>query len=191
MRALSPSALVCMFFLAGCTGGSDSGAGATPEETFETVKSAVENEDWKVLFSTMDPEERDVGLVGIVIGCKMFKPEAGKEVDEVLTKRNVDMSKLPANASMNDPAAAKKVAKDLFAGVDTPSLFGDLMNVMEKMGGEKKGFGDLKGSTLKDLKIDGDNATATIVSGDGDSDPVTFVRRDGKWYVPVADLSGK
>ena len=85
---------------------------------------------------------------------------------------------------MRDEESMKIAAKEMFAPVkDKPGFFAEMMAFMAKQGGMDM-TSQMKGSTLKDVKMDGDNATALFVKGDGEKEEEKhFVKRNGKWYL--------
>ena len=154
------------------------GAGSTPEETYENMKAAMKSKDWKAMYGCMDPEKVDDALGMMAMGgtmMSMSKEDAKKELAAIFEKHK-----------FTAPKDGQGDAKGALKGVsDKAGLFADLMGFMEKHSPENAGFRDkITGSTLKDVKIEGDNATAKSVSADGkDEQAMKFVRRTGRWYL--------
>lgn len=155
--------------------------GSSPEDVFEKAKSASEKKDWKTLYACFDPQESDSVLFAFVMvaGFATMGNEAGaKEIEAICQKHGV---KKGDGSGLGSKEAQKKAAADAFSGVkDKPALFADLMTAVEKYA--KEGSVTIVKGTLKDVKTDGDKATATMDKGDGKTDTMKFIRRDGRWY---------
>ena len=94
----------------------------------------------------------------------------------------------PSKANPQD--AMKKVTADV---KDKAACLGELMAWLEKNGDENTkssmNSDHIPGSTLADVKIDGDTATGKLTSkkdGKDQTQDVQFKKIDGKWY---ADMS--
>jgi hypothetical protein len=146
------------------------GSGGSPEAVFGAAKKAAQSKDYRGLFNCMDPDKSDqlvLGSVMIVGFATMNNKSAEAEVEAVMKKHNV--------AKDGGEAAIKNVK-------DKPGLFADLMSIVEKHSKESAANMKVDGD-LKDVKIDGDTAKGDLVKSDGSKTPMTFVRKNGRWYL--------
>lgn len=190
--------LVSVLFLTGC---AESG-GDSPEAAFSNFKSAVGNNDWKTATQQMTVESQD-GLASMMLMVAPFSmmmdPENAeakqKSFEALLAKHGIEEPKTDENAenksadaAPQNPTDAGKDMKDMLANVkDKPALIGDLMAWVDKnsKGGDKMMVG-IETSELKDVKIDGQKATGTLVmtkDGETSNEPIEFRQVDGKWYI--------
>lgn len=170
MRLPKPFAallLVPALFLAGCGGAS------TPQATFESFKTAMQNEDFETGFTYLTPESQEVMLSVMMMPIGMMKAfgQSPPELDAVLEKHGIDL---------------ENGGEDAIANVqDKGACFQDLLNVMKEQGGNqdaKSPFDpeEFKDVTLTDVEIDGTSATG--MSG---GEPVYFTQIDGKWLIDL------
>ena len=71
---------------------------------------------------------------------------------------------------------------------DKPAFIGEMFGAIDEMSDGDSADMSFENATLKDLKVDGGTATATIVKkvGDGEkSDPIAFEKVDGGWLVDI------
>ena len=117
------------------------------------------------------------------------------KLDEVLTNHGLTeekMKSLESVAPSQNPADAMKV---LAANVkDKPGCVADMTADIDAMNdGEEKKMGmELEGE-LRDLKVDGDSVTATIVhtvNGEEKPQPIQFKKIDGGWLIDIPPPSG-
>lgn len=178
---------------AGTGGGSGKAGGKSPEATFKTMQSAALKQDNATMFACMDPQSHDSVLLGMTIAAGFLsfgKDETQKKAIEdglqgILDKHGV-VQLGNDEVKMTDKASMDQAASKMFGGVkDKPALFAELTAFIEKNSEKKapkKNYGE---GTLKDVKVEGDKATATFEKPDGSSQPVKFINRDGLWYVGV------
>jgi hypothetical protein len=185
--------------LTGCSNSGGSGGGATPEETFKSAQAAAEKNDYKAFMSTMTPESQETYAGMIAFGGAMVQAFAGlggpegaedaKKVKEVLDKHGLTEETL----KKADPTAADPIAgmKSLVEPVkDKPAFVADMMAALKSSKDFKDKSPLQKGTTLKDVKIDGDSAKGTIeteVEGKKESSPIGFKKIDGKWLIDLTE----
>lgn len=190
-------------FAVGCGGGG----AATPEEAFKNAQAAVEKEDWKTFCGTMTAESQDVFAGGMAMGGMMMQAFAGlggeegaaeaKKIGEVLAKHGITEEfgkKIEDDETIKGPEEAMK--KMLEPVKDKPQFVADMMAAFKGMKGMKDQNPVNKTATLKDVKIDGDTAKATIeatIDGKTSSSPIAFKKVDGKWLMDLTETmkSGK
>src|SRR5262249_52567761 len=95
---------------------------------------------------------------------------------------------------LKDPEAAKKGMKQMLEPIKDKNAFvADMMTAMKKLGGDKKDSGPMgKDAELKDVKIEGDTATGTVVTkhdGKEKSEAIKFRKVGGGWKIELpADM---
>ncbi|MBI4612741.1 MAG: hypothetical protein HY720_03950 [Planctomycetes bacterium] len=163
-------------------GGGSSGAGAdSPDAVFAKAMAALNDSDKKAFASCLTPESQTEIATSLIIGAAMktaMKEDGKAEFEAILKKHGLE--KPPAEGE------AEPAVKKALEGVkDKPQLVADLGDWMEKFGGE--GSNTKSDATLKNVKIDGDKATGTVVTkrsdGTDKTEPTEFHRIDGKWYI--------
>ena len=169
------------------------------------MKAAAAKKDWTGMVSCMTPETQELMLGGMTMMVQFMgmMPGSGDKMKgglEFLTRYGVKLDaapKMPDFTAGLDPFKAnpqdamKKVTADV---KDKAACLGELMAWLEKNGDENTKSSmnsdqDL-GSTLADVKIDGDTATGklTVQERWQEFNPGTcqVKKIDGKWY---ADMS--
>lgn len=172
----------------GKTGGSSSAGGESPDSVFAKSMAAAKDKDMKTFASCLTPESQTMFATQFVLmgGMLTAMKEEGKADFEAILKKH-GLEKPPAEGSSENVEGTMKKAIE---GVkDRPQLVSDLAGWMQKYGGEGS---DMKADgTLKDVKIEGDKATGTVVTkksdGSDKTEPVEFHRIDGKWYLHLTD----
>ncbi len=191
--------------LISCSGGSSEPAKhATPDDAFKAVQTAAESEDWGTIVNTMTKDSQDQMAAGMVLmssmmasfaemGAKMAgdTPEAKKKAEEskkvagelkaILEKHGVSEESTKGINMLSDPEAMTKLADKIKdKGALLTEVFSTLSKLDDKKAAEANPF---KGSTLSDLKINGDSATAAFASKDGKTRPIEFKKENGGWLI--------
>jgi hypothetical protein len=217
-RVLGLVALLALVCAVGCTGkkksdGPGSGttpvAAATPEDAFKQYQKAEANNDYRGAAALMTPDLLDkvftqkvlpgaVLMAGFAeaLGGEEGKKQA-KNIYEILEKHGI--SKDDLKTAMKDKKGG--ALKELSAKAkDKPALTGELVEALKKSRKEteesKKKDAEEKeatlAATLKDVKTQGDTATATLVHKKLDrktgkreekEDPIKFKKIDGNWRI--------
>ena len=192
------------------TGGTTTAAkpgGDSPEDVIAKAKAFAESEEFAGIVNLIAPDERPLLSAGMIMLSQMapmmmgamgglggeeaqgemkekMKPfeDAMKSVMEKHGADKLDLSQ--AMASVQSPEAATKWINGELPDLDHGAFVGDMFGALKKLGeeaSEKAGgnFKELAGE-MKDLKIDGDKATATI-----NGKPGEFVKVDGRWYLSI------
>ena len=198
------SSLLCCSMLAVSV--SLSGCGSkkhkSPEAVFEAAKSAMADEDMEGFMNCLTPESQDLLAGAMVMLGTMMKGLAalgGEDADaqqsmskigKVLEDHGLteDAMKKMEGADESDPASAMKRLVEPVK--DKAAFVGDMFEVFSGMeNGATEDF-EFKG-TLKDIKIDGDSASAVLEDG-GTSKPVQFKKVKGSWLIHLdpSELAG-
>lgn len=197
-------AWLCLFSLSplvmGC--GGSGGGHASPEAVAAAAKSAIDKKDMGAFYDCLTEESQNV-LAGtaVMVGSMMkmmtgmaamggaeAKAEADKEVGEVaavLEKHGVTEESLkgadPNPAMMGDSQAIGALADVV---KDKRSFVDDMFTALNKM---DKGGPDLSqqfSGELKDLKFDGDKATAMLTTARGEQE-LDFHKTAAGWKLHI------
>ncbi len=201
------AALLCSTMI-----GCGSGGHNSPQAAFDAMKTAGEKKDWKGLSECLTPDSRDAMAGSMVIAGSMMKAMSAfaamapaedaekmktalKNIDEILKKHGIDeeamekMQKKTEGKKPDDPKEVLALLKEIAAPIkDKPAFIGDMMKALDEMSDDDSSGMSFDNATLKDVKVDGDTATATIVkkTDDGEeSDPIAFRKVDGGWLVEI------
>jgi hypothetical protein len=194
--ALAIALAALMLTPAGC-----GGAYSTPEACFNSLRAAAQKKDVPAMMDCITEESQSVLAGGLVMMGAAVKflggmvtfggdlPGNPKQysdaVAEILEKHDITKAKLdelgPVTAMAPDAGAVIKLG-DLIA--NKPAFVADMFSVMEQF--NQNGINDqletqLAG-TLKDVKIDGDAATATVVTTRGE-DQLDFRKTAAGWKI--------
>ncbi|MEX2186435.1 MAG: hypothetical protein WD875_06565 [Pirellulales bacterium] len=172
-------------------GAAASGGMATPEATFEAAKAAEEKGDWHAFVACVTPEGQEEGAMGMVL---MAGFSSSADVKAALEKHGLTEEwgkKVGEDESIKDPEAAMK--KMLEPVKDHAAFLADVLTALAKE--KDSGFKgpDFRNSTLKDVKIDGDTATATREfeeKGTKETQAITFKKVDGNWRMEMPKPGG-
>jgi hypothetical protein len=177
-------ALLLALSVAGCGGGNekkgdsnapDSNATvhATPDAVFAAAKTALNKEDWKGFCQCLTPESRDGFAAGMAFAGIMMQGFASaggadgekdaKNIQAVMDKHGLTEEVMQKNMEGDSPANQDEAAKRLLEPVkDRDAFVADIMAALSNLKGNQKKSPIEKDATLKDVKVDGDSATATL-----------------------------
>ena len=176
----------------GNTGGNGGGVvsidHSSPEALFDSMLDAARASDYKGIAEAYSPAiQRDmaVGMVSMAATAEMNPMGKKEDLLPILERHGINDTALPAlGPQMQSQAEALADGLD-----DLTGFVGDMMSTLPDVAqGFTDTFGDTaaNATTLTDLEIDGDKASAQITAAGQTSDEnqrVSFVRIDGKWYV--------
>jgi hypothetical protein len=186
--------------LAGC--GASGGGYASPEAVAGAAKAAIDKKDFGAFYDCLTEESQDMLAGSAVMVGSMMKmmsgmaamggPEAQAEAQKetgpviaVLEKHGVTEEALKnANANpatMGDPQAVASLANVV---KDKRGFVNDVFTELEK---QKKGGPDLSeqfSGELKDLTIDGDRATAKLMTPRGEEE-LDFRKTADGWKLHI------
>ena len=197
-RTKSAGAWLCLLslspLLAGC--GAPGGGYASPEAVATAAKAAIDKKDMGAFYDCLTEESQNT-LAGtaVLVGSMMKSgmvamggPEAQAETAEVaaiMEKHGVTEESLkdanPNPAMMGDSQAIGALANVV---KDKRGFVHDVFTVLDKM---KQGGPDLSQQftgELKDLKIDGDKATAKLITQRGEEE-LDFRKSAAGWKLHI------
>jgi hypothetical protein len=118
----------------------------------------------------------------LILGfATMDNEDAATEIEGILKKHGVSVDEEEEEIDLDDEAAMKEAAAQAFKDVkNKPALFQELIKAVEKYADQRNVFLP-KNARLKDVKIEGDTATGTVSSDDGENE-AAFVKKNGRWY---------
>lgn len=176
----------------------------SPEAVFSAASKALEKEDMEKFLNCMTEESQDVFAGGIVMVTMMVKGmaeafgglggEADKakekfaKLDEVMAKHGLTKEYLKGIEEVQ-PGTPEEAMKKLLEPVkDKPELVSDMMEAFKELDESGDGPDPAKAFSgeLEDLKIDGDTATAkmvTTVDGKKEKEDIKFKLVDGGWLI--------
>jgi hypothetical protein len=168
--------------LAACS----SNGGSTPEDTFGKAKTALGKKDWRGLFGVIDADAGDLLLLDAVLfasSAMKGDPSTEKDLHDLANRHGL------AEPRFVRTSTRKEMARDMFKELkDKPGLFADLMTCFETHGKQMRSVMlALENASLRNVKFDGDGASATLEGAGDEEGSVMFIRRDGRWYFSTVD----
>ena len=158
----------------------------SPEDVFAKFKKATEKNDYKGAFNCLEKSTQNVLVASMVMVSEFMvigDGDAAKKMEEVMKKHKLDDLDETEMEKFKDD---QKAAMEFIAAKvkDKSQFFEDVM----KVAASAKKAGDnsfaIKGE-LKDVKIDGDEATGKIVMEGDREEPIKFVKVGGRWLIKM------
>ncbi len=203
MHARRPGVVaVCLLSMTAVSVGCSSDS---PEACFQSIRKAALNKDLPGLCNCLTVESQNVLAGGMVMMTGMLKmmggmaamggPEAAAEsqkmiaaVSAVLAKHGITDEALaefkPDPQTMSNPEAISTLAAPV---ENKPQFIADMFAAMEPFN-QGQGFGEQFteqiAGTLKDVKIDGERATAVVVTTKGE-EPLEFRKTADGWKLHI------
>lgn len=202
--------LLCASLMAttSAQGGAKKPMFKTPEEVFKAAQEATAKNDWKTFISYLAPETVDhLTAMVIVMGAvakDIAPPPKGLPADKIKSIKE-PLDKIFTKYGLTDDVLKKMKADNLFPTFDKgpqPDLLPKLAAAVKKdrasfategvmviipvMAGGPDEMDPFKDRVLKDLKVDGDKASAQLVrtiNGMEQLQPILFRQIDGSWYI--------
>jgi hypothetical protein len=176
-------------------GGADS-----PEDAFNKMREGWKSGKMGDTLAFIVPEERPAWAFILHIGAAMMvgmaemmgtkKPGMKEEFDKLIKTHKVsekptdDQAKL--GEVMQDFKKLVAFTADIYKEVELKPFLNDLQAFLDKFSGDESKKGVAK--ALKDLKVEGDTATGTVVMDKGEEKPAKFVKKDGRWYISIEGM---
>lgn len=199
-------AWICLVGLApqllGCGGSGGGGGHASPESVAAAAKKAIDEKDMGAFYDCLTVESQNVLAGTAVMVGSMMKLMAGMgalggpevqaeaqqdaaEMTAILEKHGVTEESLkgasPNPAMMGDPQAISGLAD---AVQDKRALVHDVFTLLDKLREGDSDMGSQFTGELKDLKIDGDRATAKLMTPRGEEELDFHKTADG-WKLHI------
>jgi hypothetical protein len=145
----------------------------SPEDVFKAFVAAVKKEDVKTSMSylTRDSQSAIAGLMLIVARTNPFQfdkkgEEARKAFDDVLKRLGISddaLRKIPKDLSDAIMEPPKNIAAWGETVKDKPAFVADVLQIVTKLvGGDIVGFKQFGEASIKDVKIEGEQAKAQV-----------------------------
>ena len=162
----------------------------SPEAVFEAAKSAMADEDMEGFMNCLTPESQDLFSGILVMLGSMMKglaslaeddaetKEAIVKMDKVLDKHGLteEFMKKMEESDESDPEKAIKLVVEPIK--DKAAFVADMFEAFKGLDDEGGSPADQFKGTLKDIKIDGDSASAVLEDG-GETEPIQFKKVKG------------
>lgn len=190
------SALLCssLLFVSVSLTGCGQKKYTSPEAVFEAARSAVADEDMEGFMNCLTSESQDLFSGMLVMLGSMMKgfaalagddadtAEAVSKMEKVFEKHGLteDVMKEMEEADESDPTAAmEKLVEPI---KDKAAFVADMLEAFKGLDNEGGSPADQFKGTLKDIKIDGDSASAVLEDG-GKTEPIQFKKVKGSWLI--------
>ncbi len=202
-RIVAAALVISVLFIAGpgCSGTAT--RSATPEDAYDNLKNAAQDNDWKTFAGLLTPESQNQmagSMIMVAATMKMMDSmpeqegmppevlkmkEAAGEAADILNRYGVNedaFSGVQPMSPPNDPGLAK--AGESIS--DKAGFVGEMMALMFRIAPEGKGPANQNwaDSSVSEISIDGDSAAGTVTM-DGQDNPITFRKIDGAWFVEI------
>ena len=205
-----PCALACLLAIAATAVGCGSSGFESPEACFQSIRVAAHNKDMRGICNCLTEESQET-LAGMLVigGTMMSKMQAGMAtmaqgqaaeeakkavaaVDSVFEKHGVTEDALQENlGTMVGPPSGERL-RDLAAIIkDKLGFITDMYAALEPLGQTAKfgeQFEEQIAGELKDVEVDGDQATAVVVTDRGE-EPLMFRKTPAGWKLHI-DMEG-
>ncbi|MFI4862045.1 MAG: hypothetical protein ACIAXF_15370 [Phycisphaerales bacterium JB063] len=174
-------------------GGSSGGASvsmdhSSPEALFGSIMDAARQQNYGAIAGAYTPDtqrEMAAGMISMAATADMVPGVSKEDCLPILEKHGIAESDLPAMGPQMMPQA-----ETLADGLDDRTAFiGDMMTLLPDMlQGITDTFGDTAAgaTSLTDVQVDGDTATARVTAAGQTSEEenrISFVRIEDKWYI--------
>lgn len=197
-------AIACVALTLTCIGCSGNGF-ESPEACFKSIRTAAHNKDMGALAKCLDEESQNAmaGML-VMVGSMMKAPgsmaammsggkpeDAQKGIDaiEAAFKKHglTDELLQKEMAAMQSAGGAEGVTHLSTLVKDKPAFIADMYAAMQQLGGAAKfgeQFEEQIAGELKDVKIDGDKASAVVVTAKGE-EPLAFRKTAAGWKLHI------
>jgi hypothetical protein len=172
----------------------------SPEAVFKAAQGFAKKKDFKGFLGCMTEDSQKLVTGQLIMTGSMIKAFAGldpsgkaaemvKPIDKVFSKHGLTDEALKKIKSAKDPKQAGKTMRAAAELVKSRADFcSDLIAALDKA--NPKGAQPFAEGTLKDVKIDGDKAKATIVMKAGEkerTEPIEFAKVGGGWKLVMPE----
>ena len=175
---------------------------ATPKAVFDAAVKASKAKDFKAFAAVFTPESQ-AKLAGQLAGLGvMFKAFSAFDKEGKMKDKLADFDKIMDKHGLTKDVMGKlkqtKDAKEIEANnkviataiKDKPGFVADVMKWLDAANPGKNKGGPLDEATLKDVKIDGNKATGTVVTKEKE-EPMEFAKVGGGWRIVLPEPKEK
>lgn len=179
-----------LLVVTGCGPSNQEGA-SSPEKLFSQMKE-TDRSNFSSQLDLVVPDERPIlafSLDFVAAFATAFSPDKSlkKEYNDIRAKYGLkDMSKSKPKVNMKDPDSVIKYAQDTYGDIDLKGFLTDMAAFIDKLPGKKPKVKKSQYKEMKDLKVEGDTATATAVLENGKTEQLVFKKVEGRWYISAA-----
>src|SRR5262245_6826842 len=173
----------------------------SPQAVFDAAAAASAKQDWAGFMNCLTDESQDKFTFSLAVGAISYKffasmdrekgAEAAKAIDEALKKHGVNEADLPDLGKdmfkMSAPQDEREMMRKVLGPIkDKPAFVADIIAAMKKL--VNKEPQQKFAGTLTNVKIEGDNATATVVRKTPNKEtqgPMAFRKVGGGWKIEL------
>ena len=163
---------------------------SSPQATHQAWCNALEEKNFYKFCQLVDPDDRNFLIITIPILAMAgeLSDEDFKEMGNIGRRHGIKVDKTQDNKIWNPTI---KEVREAYKDVnDKCALYAELMNHVDRKAVRKVPADDIVPLAQVDLRgvfIDGEKAQGTGESTDGTSNVVHFSRREGRWYLRLAE----
>lgn len=152
----------------------------SPQAVFAALQQAAETDDFAAAARCLDPQSQEdlAALLALPLGLvAAFDPEKKQEVEQLFQKHGISLEE------DGDEFPLKSAEKRVAFMADAV----EWMEANEDDAGEESGpLKNIGRGTLREVSIEGENATGTVTLPDNSTEEIEFARVDGQWYLHLS-----
>jgi hypothetical protein len=160
----------------------------SPGSVFLLARKAALARDYKAFLAAYDPE-MSMKMVCYGVRAGWLKSKPGRDMDPAFVKlqqkHDLDLRGLALDATVQDlfDHIDRQVAQHV---KDLPELYSDLCQYLDT-NAQVSGWEQWRGKELSDVKISGESASGVVQIKSGPPQPISFVRRNGTWFLAFSN----
>lgn len=157
----------------------------SPEAAFERAKACSAALDWGGYFDAVAPADRDIAIgawLYLATFARMAGEPAGKEYAALMTAHGLSAEPPRLDPTVLQLPPRERLARHLAPVKDKRAFFVALAAFTTANMKDVKPLVD-PAATVKDVRITGDTASATMARPNGKSASIRFQRVDGRWFL--------
>ena len=170
----------------------------SPQAVFDAAAAAAAKQDWAAFMNCLTDESQDKFTFTLAVSANFIKSiasmdkekgaEVAKAIDEAMKKHGVNEANLPkAMFNKSAPQDEREMMRKVVGPIkDKPVFVGEVMAAVKKLV-NKEPQQEFAG-TLTNVKIEGDEATATVVRKTPNKEtqePMAFRKVGGGWKIEL------
>ena len=194
INARSSLCLILALSLTGCGGDATTSTSATPEDTFKAFQTDFKAGDYEkaVGHFTQASQKKIAGALAVGAGFAMLFSKDSDGLQAIMKAHGMDSEDdSDETINLNSPEEAfTKLGEKIKNRRKFIAAVVGWFEKEGKQGGNSK-LTELTAAVLKNVKVDGESATATIVMS-GESEPIEFRKEGAAWklHITTKMLSG-